>query len=96
MKTKMPLIIAVILVLSTPALTSAQDGARLAESQVFTLYRTGVGLPNLRMHIATFDSSDGQRYNKGNCEIAQELFQNQPGVTVRYWCEPGYFRSKSG
>ena len=26
-----------------------------------------------------------------NCDIARQLFQNQPGVTVRYWCERGRF-----
>ncbi len=44
------------------------------------------------MHVATFDAKDGEAYNMGNCQIAQELFQKQPGVTVKYWCEKGVFK----
>lgn len=58
----------------------------------YTLYRTQVRDENARTHVATFDASGGQDYNKGNCEIAQELFQKQPGVTVKYWCEKGEFK----
>jgi hypothetical protein len=28
----------------------------------------------------------------GNCQIAQELFQKQPGVTVKYWCEKDKYK----
>src|SRR3954451_16760414 len=45
-----------------------------------------------RIHIATFNSSDGEDYNRENCAIARGLFQSQPGVTVRYWCEKGHYR----
>jgi hypothetical protein len=27
---------------------------------VYTLYRAGVGLPNLKVHVATFDSDDSK------------------------------------
>lgn len=54
---------------------------------------------NARYHIATFDAdtkggpkSTVFEYNWGNCMIAAELFQNQPGVRVRYWCEKGRYR----
>ena len=67
---------------------------------VYRLYRTwgpGTGLSG-RVHVATFDSCEhgGPHpdpvtgivgYNEGNCEIACNLFQNQPGVRVTYWCE---------
>ena len=62
------------------------------ETRSYTLYRSGVNLPNLRIHVASFDSSDGTDYNKGNCEIASERFQSQPGVEVKYWCEKGRFK----
>jgi hypothetical protein len=47
--------------------------------------------PPLRLHVATFDAADGAAYNSGNCETARMLFQQQPGVTVRFWCERGRF-----
>jgi hypothetical protein len=47
----------------------------------------------MRIHIATFDAADsGEGYNLQNCNIAADLFQNQPGVNVRYWCEPAWYR----
>jgi hypothetical protein len=46
----------------------------------------------VRMHIATFDAEEGEEYNRENCQIAQDLFQKQPGVKVRYWCEMGRYR----
>ena len=46
----------------------------------------------MRIHVATLDSKDGDEYNHENCEVARELFQRQPGVTVRYWCEMGRYR----
>lgn len=69
-------------------------GFRTSEDDVFTLYRSSAlnGGATWRIHVATFDTSDGETYNLGNCETAKSLFQNQPRVTVRYWCEKGYFR----
>ena len=31
-------------------------------------------------------------YNWKNCLIARDLFQNQIGVEVKYWCEKEYVR----
>lgn len=64
------------------------------DGDVYTLYRAGVGLPNLKVHVATFDSDDSKNeqfktYNQDNCQIAMKLFQSQLNVTVRYWCEKG-------
>ena len=56
---------------------------------VYTLYRSSVLDPLARVHVATFDASDRDDYNRGNCDIVRALFQDQPGVTVRYWCEAG-------
>ena len=62
----------------------------------FTLYRNsllpGGGGASSRIHVATFDSANGENYNRANCEIARGLFATQPGVIVQYWCEPGRFR----
>jgi len=67
---------------------------RTSEDDVFTLYRSSAlnGGATWRLHVATFDTRNGKAYNLENCEIAKSLFQNQPMVTVRYWCEKGYFR----
>jgi hypothetical protein len=46
----------------------------------------------MRIHVASFDSSDGENYNQGNCKIAQELFQKQDGVKTKFWCEKGTFK----
>ncbi len=63
------------------------------DNHVFTLYRASVLDPNMRIHIATFDAAESsQSYNQENCAIAARLFAQQPGVTVRYWCEKGAFR----
>ncbi len=64
----------------------APEGAR------FSLYRNSVTDENMRIHVATFDAADGEAYNRGNCDIARDLFQAQPGVKVKFWCEKGSFR----
>jgi hypothetical protein len=46
----------------------------------------------MRIHVATFDAADGDKYNRENCNLARDLFAQQPGVTVKYWCETGRFR----
>jgi len=62
---------------------------------VYTLYRSspaaGLG-ESARIHVATFDAADSEDYNRENCRLAQDLFQQQPGVKVRYWCERGRFK----
>jgi len=64
----------------------------LSESQAYTLYRDSPTGKDLRLHIATFDASESEDYNRENCIIASKLFPAQPGVTVRYWCEKGRYR----
>jgi len=49
-----------------------------------------------RIHIATFDSTDDADYNWQNCQLASTLFQQQPGVNTKFWCEKGRFRSSRG
>ena len=58
----------------------------------FTLYRNSVGDENMRIHVASFNASQSESYNRGNCEQAQLLFQAQPGVKTKFWCEKGVFK----
>jgi hypothetical protein len=67
-------------------LSACRDGS------TYTLYRSSVTDENLRLHVATFDSSDGEAYNRGNCDQAQQLFQAQPSVKTKFWCEKDRFR----
>lgn len=56
----------------------------------YTLYRTG--LDGSRVHVATFDANESGSYNEENCLLAASMFQDQPGLVVRYWCEKGRFK----
>ena len=76
----------VSIVLSACSFGGTSDG------QVFTLYRNSVTDENMRIHVASFDASEKEEYNRGNCEQAQLLFQNQPGVKTKFWCEKGRFK----
>lgn len=62
------------------------------DSGQYTLYRNSALDAKMRVHVASFDSSDGDAYNSENCQVAEGLFVAQPGVQVRYWCEKGRFR----
>jgi hypothetical protein len=76
------------LLLSVQATGWAQDGT-------FTLYRSSAFDQLARVHVGTFDAADGTDYNRENCEQARQLFQAQPGVKVRFWCEQGaYVRNR--
>lgn len=62
------------------------------DGKFYTLYRDSVTGAGWRIHVATFDASDGEDYNRQNCDIARELFQSQQGVQAKYWCEKGRYR----
>ena len=62
------------------------------EEVAYTLYRNSVIDEKMRIHVATFDVADGNDYNNENCALAQKLFQNQPGIRTRFWCEKGRFK----
>lgn len=62
------------------------------QSDTYTLYRNSVLDETMRLHVATFDSKDGEKYNQGNCDIAKDLFQKQDGVKTKFWCEKGAFK----
>ena len=63
-----------------------------SSNNYYTLYRNSVTDETMRLHVATFDSSEGHAYNMGNCQIAQELFQKQDGVKTKFWCEKGSYK----
>ena len=67
-------------------------GFKVSEDRVYALYRSSVLGEDQRYHVGTFDADEKEDYNRENCEIAKGLFQKQPGVKVRYWCEKGYFK----
>jgi hypothetical protein len=75
-----------------PDTAVAGFGFKVAANRVYTLYRNSVTDENMRIHVATFDVNEQDEYNKDNCEIARSLFQQQPGVKVKYWCEKGYYK----
>jgi hypothetical protein len=76
----------IAIALLAAALSGCGDGDR------FTLYRNSKLDPNMRLHVATFDTADGASYNRENCDLAAKLFQGQEGVTTRFWCEKGAYR----
>ena len=59
---------------------------------MYTLYRNSVLDESMRIHVATFDASEGEAYNRDNCTLAAELFQKQEGVQTKCWCEAGKFK----
>lgn len=72
--------------------TMASCGGGTGDGQTVALYRNSITDENMRLHVATFDATDGEAYNRGNCEQAQQLFQAQQGVKTKFWCEKGRFK----
>ena len=71
---------------------SAAVAGGALEDDVHTLYRNSLTDRNMRIHVATFDTADGGSYNHENCALAAKLFQSQPGVKTKFWCEKGRFK----
>jgi hypothetical protein len=59
----------------------------------YTLYRSSVVEGITRIHVATFNVDGKEAYNEENCRLAANLFQAQPGVKTRFWCEKGFFKN---
>lgn len=81
-------IAATILVCLTLAPPASADSP-----STFSLIRDSALDPTMRIHVATFDTREGEAYNLENCNLVAVLMQQQPGVTTRFWCERGAFRS---
>jgi hypothetical protein len=73
------------LLLVLPLLAACSDSE-------YTLYRNSITDANMRIHVASFNTSDGDAYNNENCNLAAKLFQSQPGVETRFWCEKGSYK----
>jgi hypothetical protein len=68
--------------------------------ETWTLYRSELGQPRARVHIATFDAylehpkPGSISYNHQNCRLAAEVLRLRWGSALRYWCEYGRFREE--
>jgi hypothetical protein len=82
----------VAILVALPATAGADFGSRTLADKVYTLYRNNVEAPHARTHVATFDADADAKTNRENCEFVTRLYQAQPGVNVKYWCEKGYYR----
>ena len=82
------LLLAVVIFFSFPSF--AHRGDHIQAEDVYTLYRSSALDKTMRIHMATFDSSDGQEYNEENCALVRDLILTLPNVAVAYWCERGY------
>ncbi len=60
---------------------------------MFTLYRGSATDPATRMHVSSFDADTSAAYNEQSCLLAKEHFEKQNTKGLRYWCEPGPYRS---
>ena len=77
---------AVALLVGLTACATAIADCQLQQN-TFKLYRR-LTFPAERIHVASFDTTHGEAYNRDSCITARTLFESQPSVTVRYWCEP--------
>ncbi len=83
---------------STVMFSSPSYARTNSEDEVATLYRSSVVIENARMHVATFDAKIKAfrgtifDYNWENCQVAANLFQSQPSVKTKFWCEKGFYR----
>lgn len=63
-----------------------------SDAGTYTLYRSSPLSDSMRVHVATFDAKDGDKYNNENCQLAASLFNAQPGIETKFWCEKGTFQ----
>lgn len=72
----------------------------LQAEETWTLYRSELGQPWVRLHVATFDAyldrptAGPAGYNQQNCRLAAEVLRLRTGSAVRYWCEHGRYHPK--
>jgi|GEM_PF-738979 len=83
-------IVTILLLVGTAALAGCGPTAE----RTYTLYRDSSVDPLMRIHVATFDADGPVEYNHENCERARALFQDQPGILTRYWCEAGAYHKQ--
>jgi hypothetical protein len=88
----MPRYLSFLLLSVSVAFVLGCTGSAASDSETFVLYRNSATDENMRIHVATFDAADEEAYNRENCSQAQTLFQAQPGIKTRFWCEKGRFK----
>lgn len=80
-------------------LLSCNKSEKLNESEVYTLYKSGVSDSSIKLHVATFNADDGSNshdYNSTNCNKIRDFLQSEPKMfEQRFWCEPGYYKEGS-
>lgn len=59
----------------------------IRKQNTYVLYRNSSAFGDMQIHIASFNAKEPGEYNRENCEIARDLFQSQPGVKAKYWCD---------
>lgn len=75
-------------------LIGCEADKRAEERGALTLYRSSAiaASETIRIHVATFDNAEGFALNRAACNAIAKTVMDSPGVTVTYWCEPGYYR----
>ena len=48
--------------------------------------------PTVNQLVSLLQKASDAYYNKENCDLAASLFQNQPDVKTKFWCEKGRYR----
>lgn len=89
------------LIIACLAALSGCDAPSQTQSQtdVWTLYRDSEITPNMRLHVATFDSAErafggGASYNQQSCMETADLYAANDPAHKNWWCEPGRFRER--
>jgi hypothetical protein len=55
-----------------------------SDTIVYTLYRNSVVMEGARFHVATFDSTESERYNNDNCLTPVTCFSNNRASRQRF------------
>lgn len=72
-----------------------RSGSLADDAIVYTLYRNSAVNESMRIHVATFDATETEKYNLENCNTARDLWAASIAPVkspVRYCCEKGRFR----
>jgi hypothetical protein len=46
------------------------------DNDTYTLYRNSPSFSDMRIHVASFDTGDGENYNRENCQVAGSYSRN--------------------
>ena len=70
-----------------------------AEREFWTLYRNSPTDSTMRIHVASFDSTEAgsseanYAYNQENCVAVSKSLGKQLDIPASYWCERGRFKN---